>query len=111
MKGGMLRGLAVTTGKRHPLWPDLPTLAEAGIPDMEIPVWTAFFAPAKTPPAIVAKLQAEVARVVKLADVREGLAKLNVDPVGGTSEELRQQVVRDIAKYTAVARAANIKND
>ena len=57
LKAGTLRGLAVTSAKRHPSWPDLPTMAEQGVPDMEVPVWTAFFAPAKTPPAIVARLQ------------------------------------------------------
>ena len=74
-------------------------------------MWTAFFAPAKTPPAIVARLQAEVARAVKSPDVRAGLAKLNVDPVGGSSEDLGRQVAHDIAKWTAVAKAANIHND
>ena len=111
LRAGTLRALAVTATKRHPSWPDVPTMAEAGVPGVEVPVWTALFAPAKTPPAIVAKLQAEVARVVKLPDVRAGLAKLNVDPVGGTSEELGRQVARDIEKWTAVAKAANIHND
>src|SRR5438876_6572604 len=60
LKSGTVRGLAVTSPKRHPSWPDLPTLIEAGV-DMEVPVWTAFFAPAKTPPAIVARLQREIA--------------------------------------------------
>jgi tripartite-type tricarboxylate transporter receptor subunit TctC len=111
LKGGTVRGLAVTTAKRHPSWPDLPTMAEAGVPDMEVPVWTAFFAPAKTPPAIVARLQKEVARTVQAPEVRERFAQMGIDPVGGSSEELRRQVERDIAKWTAVAKAANIKND
>ncbi|HEY2338031.1 MAG TPA: tripartite tricarboxylate transporter substrate binding protein [Burkholderiales bacterium] len=111
LKGGTVRGLAVTTAKRHPSWPDLPTMAEAGVPDMEVPVWTAFFAPAKTPPAIVARLQKEVARTVQAPEVRERFAQMGIDPVGGSAEELRRQVERDIAKWTAVAKAANIKND
>jgi tripartite-type tricarboxylate transporter receptor subunit TctC len=111
LKGGTVRGLAVTTAKRHPSWPDLPTMAEAGVPDMEVPVWTAFFAPAKTPPTIVARLQKEVARTVQAPEVRERFAQMGIDPVGGSSEELRRQVERDIAKWTAVAKAANIKND
>ena len=97
--------------KRHPSWPDLPTMAEAGVPDMEVPVWTAFFAPAKTPPAIVARLQKEVARVVQTPEVRERFAAMGLDPVGGTSEDLGRVVARDIEKWTAVAKAANIKND
>ena len=111
LKAGTLRGLAVTSAKRHPSWPELPTLIEAGLPGMEVPVWTAFFAPAKTSPAIIARLQKEVARVVQTPEVRERFAAMGLDPVGGSSDELGQQVVRDIEKWTAVARAANIKND
>ncbi len=111
LKSGGLRGLAVTSAQRHPNWPDLPTMAEAGVPDMEVPVWTAFFAPAKTPPAIVARLQKEVARALQAPEVRERFAQMALDPVGGTSEQLAARVAADIAKWTAVARAANIKND
>ena len=111
LKAGTLRGLAVTSGKRHPSWPDLPTMAEAGVPDMEVPVWTAFFAPAKTPPAVVARLQREVARVVQTAEVRQRFAQMGLDPVGGASDELGRRMARDIEKWTAVAKAANIKND
>ena len=111
LKAGSLRGLAVTSGKRHPAWPDLPTMAEAGVPDMEVPVWTAFFAPAKTPPAIVARLQKEVARVVHTPEVRERFGQMALQPVGGSSEDLGRRVARDIEKWTAVAKAANIKND
>ena len=111
LKAGVLRGLAVTSGKRHPAWPDIPTMAEAGVPDMEVPVWTAFFAPAKTPPAIVARLQKEVARAVQTPEVRERFAQMALEPVGGSSEDLGKRVARDIEKWTAVAKAANIKND
>jgi tripartite-type tricarboxylate transporter receptor subunit TctC len=111
LKAGTIRALAVTSGKRHPSWPDLPTMAEAGVPDMEVPVWTAFFAPAKTPPAIVALLQKEVARVVRTAEVKEAFGKMGLDAVGGSSEELARRVRADIEKWTAVAKAANIKND
>ena len=111
LKAGTLRALAVTSGKRHASWPDLPTLVEAGVPDMEVPVWTAFFAPAKTPAAIVARLQKEVARVVQTPEVKKRFAEMGLDPVGSTPGELGRIVARDIAKYTAVAKAANIKND
>ena len=110
LKSGTVRGLAVTSPQRHPSWPDLPTLKEAGV-DMEVPVWTAFFAPAKTPPAIVARLQKEVARVVQTPEVKERFAGMGLDPVGGSSEALAKQVAADIQKWTPVARAANIKND
>jgi tripartite-type tricarboxylate transporter receptor subunit TctC len=111
IKAGTLRALAVTSGSRHPSWPDVPTMAEAGVADMEVPVWTAFFAPAKTPPAIIARLQKEVARVVQTPEVRERFAQMGLDPVGGSSEDLGRRVARDIEKWTAVAKAANIKND
>jgi len=111
LKAGTIRALAVTSSKRHRSWPDLPTMAEAGVPDMEVPVWTAFFAPAKTPPAIVARLQKEIARAVQTAEVRERFGQMGLDPVGGSSAELGARVRRDIEKWTAVARAANIKND
>ena len=111
IKAGTLRALAVTSGRRHPSWPDVPTMAEAGVPDMEVPVWTAFFAPAKTPPAIVARLQKEVARVVHTPEVKERFAQMGLDPVGSSPEELAKIVARDLEKYTAVAKAANIKND
>jgi tripartite-type tricarboxylate transporter receptor subunit TctC len=111
LKAGTLRGLAVTSPQRHPSWPDLPTMAEAGVPDMEVPVWTAFFAPARTPGAIVAKLQKEVARVVHSPEVKERFAAMGLDPVGSTSEELGRVVARDLEKYIAVAKSANIKND
>jgi tripartite-type tricarboxylate transporter receptor subunit TctC len=110
LKSGTVRALAVTSPKRHPSWPELPTLIEAGV-DMDVPVWTAFFAPAKTPPAIVARLQKEVARVVQTPEVKERFAAMGLDAVGGSSEDLGRQVARDIEKWTAVAKAANIKND
>jgi tripartite-type tricarboxylate transporter receptor subunit TctC len=111
LKAGTLRALAVTSARRQPSWPDLPTMAEAGVPDMQVPVWMALFAPARTSPAIVARLQEEVARVVKLPEIKERFAAMGIEPVGGTSQELAMLVARDIAKYRAVARAANIHND
>ena len=109
--GGRVRGLAVTSATRHPAWPDLPTMAEAGIADIEIVLWSGLLAPAGTPAAIVRKLQDEVARVVRLPEIRERLAGMAIDPVGNTSEEFARIIAADIAKWTAVAKAANIKAD
>ncbi len=111
LKAGSVRGLAVTSAKRHPSWPDVPTFTELGMPDLEVPVWMALFAPAKTPPAIVARLQKEMARAVQLPDVRERFAALGVLPEGGSAEALAQLVARDIVKWTGVAKAAGIKNN
>jgi len=111
LKGGRLRALAVTSPRRHPSWPDVPTMMEAGIPDIDIVIWTGFLAPAGTPAAIVKRLQDEVARVVRLPEIRERLNGMGVDPVGNTSEEFGRIIAADIAKWTAVAKAANIKAD
>jgi tripartite-type tricarboxylate transporter receptor subunit TctC len=111
IKAGTLRALAITSTTRHPLWPEVPTLTEAGIADMEVPVWMALFAPAGTPSAIVARLQKEVARVVRTDEVKHHFAAMGMQPVGSTSEELAAVLARDLAKYKAVASAANIHND
>jgi tripartite-type tricarboxylate transporter receptor subunit TctC len=111
IKAGTVRPLAVTAAKRHPGFPDVPTMAEAGVREMEVPVWTAFFLPAKTPAAIVGRLQKEVARVVQTPEVRERFTGMGIEAVGGTSDELGRHVASDIAKWKAVAKAANIKND
>jgi tripartite-type tricarboxylate transporter receptor subunit TctC len=86
-------------------------MAEAGVSGMEIPVWTAFFAPANTPRPIIERLQKEVARAVHTPEVKERFAQMGVDPVGSTPEELAVVVSRDLQRYIAVAQRANIKND
>ena len=111
LKGGRIRGLAVTSGARHPAFPDVPTMAEAGVPDMEIRLWTGFVAPAKTPAPVVARLHEEIVRVLALPDVRERLAGLGVDPGATTPDEYARIIAADIARWTAVAKAANIKAD
>jgi tripartite-type tricarboxylate transporter receptor subunit TctC len=108
LKGGRVRGLAVTSAKRHPAFPDLPTMAESGV-DIEVTLWTAFLAPAGTPAPIVRRVRDEVVRVVKLPEVRERFAGMGIDPVANTPEEFRRIMAADIAKWTAVAKAANIK--
>ena len=111
IKGGKVRALAVTSVRRDPAWPDVPTLAEAGGPDIEIRLFTGFHAPAGTPQAIVNRIQQEVARVVKLPEIKERLDQMSIVPSGNTPEEFRAIIARDIAKWTAVAKAANIKAD
>ena len=111
LKGGRVRGLAVTGAARDPRWPELPTLAEAGVRDVEIRLFTGFQAPAGTPAAVVARLRQEVARVVRLPEIRERLDQMAIVPSGNTPEEFRRIIARDIAKWTAVAKAANIKAD
>lgn len=111
MKAGRVRALAVTSAARHPQWPELPTLAEAGVPDIEVILWTGFHAPAKTSRAVVRKLRDEVARVVHLPEIKERFAVMAIEPSGNTPEEYAHVIASDIKKWTAVAKAANIKAD
>jgi tripartite-type tricarboxylate transporter receptor subunit TctC len=111
LKGGSLRALAVTAPQRHPAYPDVPTMAEAGVSDVDVSLWMGLFVPAGTPAPVVKRLNEEVARAVRLPDVRERLVALGVDPVGGTPEELARVLARDLEKWTAVAKAANIRSD
>jgi tripartite-type tricarboxylate transporter receptor subunit TctC len=112
VRAGKLRPLAVTTLKRSPGAPEIPTVAEAlNLPDYEVDSWYAMFAPAKTPPAIVARMQKEVARAVQLPDIRQKLIEQGGDPVGGTSEDLDRVVKGELRKWAEVIRDAKIKLD
>src|SRR4029078_5457962 len=111
VRSGRRRALSVTSARRRPSWPDVPTMMEAGIPDIEIVIWTGFLVPAGTPAPVVKRLQEENARVVRLPESRERLGGMGVDPVGNTSEEFGRIIAADIAKWTAVAKAANIRAD
>ncbi len=106
---GQVRALAVTSGKRSPQFPDVPTLIEAGVPDVDVAFWSGLFAPAGTPPAIVKKLQDEVRRIVKLPEIQERMRQLAVEPVGNTADEFAKAIAADIARWTEVATASGIK--
>jgi tripartite-type tricarboxylate transporter receptor subunit TctC len=108
IKGGQVRALAVAALKRTADLPDVPTMKEAGA-DVEAVLWSGLFAPRNTPPAIVKKLEAELMRIAKLPDVIEKLKPLGIDPVGNSSDEFLAVMTADIARWTAVAKAANIK--
>ncbi|MBS0335374.1 MAG: tripartite tricarboxylate transporter substrate binding protein [Proteobacteria bacterium] len=110
VKSGKLRPIAVTTLKRSGAAPDVPTVAEAlGIPDYEVDSWYAIFAPAKTPGAMVARMQQEVAKVVQLPEVRQKLLEQGADAVGSTSAELDQTVKAELKKWSALIQQAGIK--
>jgi tripartite-type tricarboxylate transporter receptor subunit TctC len=112
VRAGKLRPLAVTTIKRNPGAPEIPTVAEAlKIPDYEVDSWYALFAPAKTPPAIVARMQKEVARVIQLPDVKQKLLEQGGDTVGSTPEELDRVVRAEVRKWAEVVREAKLKVD
>ncbi|MBI3196144.1 MAG: tripartite tricarboxylate transporter substrate binding protein [Rhodospirillales bacterium] len=109
IKGGKLRALALTAGKRNPAFPDVPTMAEAGIPDMDFSLWTGIVAPAGTPPEIVARLQKATADTIAMPEVRTALEGIAVEPRSTTSDEYRALIARDAARWKAVAATANIK--
>lgn len=109
IKAGKVRPLALTAAKRNPTFPDVPTMAEAGIPNMDISLWTGIVAPAGTPPEIVARLQKAIAETVVMPEVRAALEAIAVEPRSTTSDEYRALIARDAARWKAVAATANIK--
>lgn len=109
VQSGKLRALAVTTAQRLPSLPDIPTVAEAGVPGFDMALWSALFAPAGTPPAVVRKLQAEVSRIVAMPDVQERMKKLGVQPSGMAADNLPQQIAREIEMFRKVAETAGIQ--
>lgn len=111
IKAGKLRPLAVTTTKRSALMPELPTIAEAGLPGYETVAWFGVFAPAGTPPDVVNKLSAEIGKIARSPEMREKLVAMGAEPVGGTPEEFKAVVDRDIAKWKPLAQKVGIKVD
>jgi tripartite-type tricarboxylate transporter receptor subunit TctC len=112
VRAGRLRALAVTTLKRSPGAPDVPTVAEAlGLPDYEVDSWIAMFAPARTAPVVIARMQKELARVVQLPEVRAKLIEQTADPVASSPQELERVVKTELAKWAELIRSAKIKAD
>src|SRR5262245_12089983 len=111
LKAGRVRALAVMSAQRFADLPDVPTMAEAGLPDLEVRLWSGVFAPAATPPAIVKRLEKEMIEIVRLPEVSERLKQLQVDPSGSTSEEFKRLIAAELTRWAAVAKAANIKLD
>ena len=105
---GAIKILAVSTAKRSPYLPDVPTLKEAGI-DVEADAWMGMIAPAHTPAGIVAKIQREVVEAIGTAAVREKLATQLMEPVGNSPAEFRARIDSEIARWAPVIKAANIK--
>jgi len=110
-KSGKARALAVTTPKRSSLMPELPTMAEAGLPGFEVTSWFGLLAPANTPAAIVSRLNAESVKVLALPEVTGALKKLGFDVVGGTPEQFAAHIKSEVAKFTKLVKATGITVD
>lgn len=108
---GTLRALAVTTAERAPSFPDVPTMAESGVPGYETYTWNALFAPAGTPPEIVARLNTAANNAMKDPTVMEHMKEFSATIVGSTPEELATHVKAELAKWTPVVKDANVSMD
>jgi tripartite-type tricarboxylate transporter receptor subunit TctC len=109
VQSGKLKALAITTSKRLAAKPDLPTVAELGMPGFEAVSWGGVMVRVNTPRPIVVKLNAEINRILKLPEFRERLAKVGAESVGGTPEEFQNYLAAETEKWARVAKAANIK--
>lgn len=111
VKGGRVRALAVTTSKRTKLAPELPTIAESGLPGFDISTWFGIFVPAGTPRPVVDRLHAEFTRALAAPDVREKMLALGAEPVGSTPEQFAAYVKAEAAKYAKLVRTSGAKVD
>ena len=109
VKAGKMRALAITTAKRSSLLPDLPTMAEAGLPGYESAAWFGFFAAAKTPVATVEFLNQEIVAILKQKDTQEKLTALGIESIGTSSKELENLMRSDMVKWEKVFRHAAAK--
>jgi tripartite-type tricarboxylate transporter receptor subunit TctC len=109
VQGGQVRALGVSTAKRQPAAPDVPTIAEAGVPGYDTSSWFAFFLPAKTPPEIIRKVQADTVAVLAEPAIKTKLDALGVVIVGSTPEALGAHLKDEMDKWGPVIKAANIK--
>ena len=109
IRAGKLRALAITSARRSPVAPDLPTVDEAAFPGFEVIGWFGWLAPAATPRPIIARLNAELVRALKMPDVRERLLSQSTEPVGNTPQEFAAFMKSEHAKWAKVIKAAQIK--
>lgn len=109
IRAGKLRPIAVANGKRSSAFPDVPTIAEAGVPGYEASAWYGLFAPAGTPPAVIAKLNAEMVDALNDPELRKRLQTLGAEPAGSSPEELAKMVRSEYEKWGRVVREAGIR--
>jgi tripartite-type tricarboxylate transporter receptor subunit TctC len=109
VQSGALRALAISSAQRSVFAPDIPTVAEAGLPGYAVDVWFGIVAPARTPPDIVSKLNAQLNTMLALPEVRRQFQSQGVEPVGGTPEQLGTHIAAEIDKWARVVKEAGIK--
>jgi len=111
VESGRLKALAVTTSKRSSVFPNVPTIAESGLPGYELSGWYAVFVPAKTPKPIVDRLNAELVKALKEPNVRVRFAQIGAEPVGSSPQELANTLKTETARWAKIVRERNIKAD
>ena len=109
IKGGKIKGLAVTTAKRSALMPNLPTISEAGLPGFDANNWYGVLAPAKTPRPIIMRLNSEIAKVLAMPDVKNFLFNQGLDPAPGTPEQFGAYIKSEMTKWAKVVKASGAK--
>jgi tripartite-type tricarboxylate transporter receptor subunit TctC len=111
IREGRLRALGVTTAQRWPATPNIPTVAEQGVPGFEATAWFAVSAPAKTPDAIVQRLSSEIDRIVKVPEMAAKMREQGAEPVGGPPSVLAEHARLETEKWAKVVKTANVKLD
>jgi tripartite-type tricarboxylate transporter receptor subunit TctC len=106
-----VRAIGIAAAKRSPAAPDIPTMAESGLPGFEVGSWYGLLAPAGTPREIIARLHSEVVKAVGSAEVRERFQSFGSEPLGSSPDEFAAQIKSDIAKWAKVAKTANVRAD
>ncbi|CAG9167668.1 hypothetical protein LMG23992_00873 [Cupriavidus laharis] len=109
VKAGKVRALAISSPTRWPAAPDVPTMAEAGYPTVTASSWIGLIAPAKTPPAVLAKISAEMDAVLRQPDVRARLIDYGIDPVGGKAEQFQAFIKDESVRWGEVVRKGGVK--
>ncbi|MDB5811821.1 MAG: hypothetical protein JWN94_3943 [Betaproteobacteria bacterium] len=111
VKAGRIRALAITSAKRSAVVPELPTVAESGFPGFECVGWFGWIAPARVPPEIVARLNREIVRILKLPEMHDRLLALGADPVPNSPQEFAAFIKSEHAKWAGVIKQARIRSD
>jgi len=111
VKAGRVRALAITSPKRSPLAPEYPTVAESGFPDFDVATWSGLYAPSAIARDLGVRISGDIAKAVRMPDVKERMANQGIDPVGSTPEEHLAYIKSEFTRIGRVAREANIRAD